>query len=68
MFAENAKREIEEQMVRWGVSSREDGGPAPDHSGPWVRVMVRVESCKLKVKGLRAAPGTRAAASILLHY
>jgi hypothetical protein len=31
MYAENAKREIEEQMVRWGVSSREDGGPATDH-------------------------------------
>ena len=28
MYTENAKREIEEQRVRWGVSSRRDGGGA----------------------------------------
>ena len=28
MYAENAKREIEEKMARWGVLSREDGGPS----------------------------------------
>ena len=28
MYAEKAKREIEEQIVRWGVSSGEDGGEA----------------------------------------